>query len=193
VPFGLTNYADSFPGWISLKPATLWALLEDLVASLEQNGVLRVAFCNAHLEPAHVRVLRGVAGDHAAPPAKCRAQVVFPDHTRRRWAATLGEEFAGGDCHAGRYETSIVMAEDPAGVREARRKALPPVSIGLIAAMQRGVRGFAAAGAREAYCGDPASASAGEGEELVDRLATMVETTCRETWPEAFGAEPGAS
>jgi creatinine amidohydrolase len=103
-----------------------------------------------------VKVLRGVALDHAER-TKEKAQVLFPDNTRRRWAETLGEEFRSGDCHAGRYETSLVLASDPASVRE-RRAELAPVAIDLLAKMQTGVRSFVQAGAKDAYCGDPASA-----------------------------------
>jgi len=59
---------------------------------------------------------------------------VLADVSRRRWAATLGDEFASGDCHAGSYESSIVMAADPSSVREKERAALAPVAIGLILA-----------------------------------------------------------
>jgi creatinine amidohydrolase len=184
LPFGLTNYTDGFAGWLSLKSGTLWALLEDLITSLEQHGVRRVVYCNAHLEPAHVNVLRGVAGDHTKLTAE-HAQVLYPDPTRRRWAGTLGDEFASGDCHAGRYETSIVLAADAPHVRAEHRQ-LPRVDIGLLAKMQGGVRSFAAAGAAQAYCGDPAAATADEGRALVARLAEMVAQTVREAWPELY-------
>ncbi len=185
VNYGLTRYTDGFAGWITLRPGTLWALLEDLVESLEDQGVRRIVFCNAHLEPEHVQILRGVAGDRAAPAAH-QARVVFCDNTRRRWAETLGAEFQSGECHAGRYESSIVMAADPDGVRDAARVALPEKTIGLMAKMQAGVRTFREAGAELGYCGDPAAASADEGRELVERLAAMVVTMVAETWPELF-------
>ncbi|TAJ16373.1 MAG: creatininase family protein [Planctomycetota bacterium] len=184
LPFGLTNYTDGFAGWLSIKSGTLWALLEDVIQSLEQHGVRRIAFCNAHLEPAHVKVLRGVAGDHAALTSE-HAHVVFPDPTRRRWAGTLGEEFASGDCHAGRYETSLVLAHDEPNVRGAYRS-LARVDVGLVAKMQAGVRSFVEAGAAQAYCGDPASASPAEGRDLAARLAEMVHATAREAWPELW-------
>lgn len=185
VVYGLTHFTDGFAGRISLRPGTLWALLEDVVESLEDQGVRYVVFSNAHLEPAHVAILRGVAGD-AAEPRPHHAQVLFPDNTRRRWAATLGEEFQSGDCHAGRYESSIVMAADPEGVREDRRTALEPLEIGLIEKMKGGAKTFVQAGAEEAYCGDPGAASAAEGEDLIDQLATMIVESAREAWPELF-------
>jgi creatinine amidohydrolase len=150
--------------------------------------VRRIVFSNAHLEPEHVKVLRGVAGDFAERASE-RPEVVFPDNTRRRWAATLGAEFASGDCHAGRYESSLVLFADPGAVREAARAKLPPLRIDLIEKMRAGVTTFLDAGAERAYCGDPAAASAAEGRELVERLAEMIVACVREAWPELFERE----
>ena len=184
LPYGVTYYTDGFEGRVTLRTGTLWAVLDDVVESLEEQGVRRIVFSNAHLEPAHVQVLRGVAMDHAERTQE-KAQVLFPDNTRRRWAETLGQEFKSGDCHAGRYETSLVLAADPAAVRDAREQ-LPPVAIHLLEKMKDGVRSFAQAGASAAYCGDPAAASLGEGRELVAALARMIVESVRETWPDLF-------
>jgi len=181
--YGLTNWTCGFAGRVTLRPGTLWALLEDIVLSLERDGLRRVVFANAHLEPEHVQILRGVALDHARRTSE-RAQVVFVDVTRRAHAQELGDEFRSGDCHAGRYESSLVLAADPAAVRERERRGLPPVGIDLIAKMRSGVSSFRAAGAERAYCGDPASASAAEGEDLLRRLSAMLVASVRETWPD---------
>lgn len=183
IPYGITRFAQGFAGRITLRPGTLWALLEDVVLSLEQEGVERIVFSNGHLEPEHVEILRGVALDHPER-GPGRAQVCFPDNTRRRWAQTLGPEFAGGDCHAGSYESSILLAADPASVRDEARRALPPVAVDLVRRMKAGATSFRELGASEAYCGDPAAASAGEGEGLIERLADMIVQSVRETWPE---------
>ncbi len=185
--YGLTNWTDGFAGRITLKPGTLWALIEDIVISLEQQEVRQVVLVNAHLEPEHVEVLRGLCLDHPSRGPE-RAQLVLADVTRKRWAQTLGAEFSGGDCHAGRYESSLVLAADGSAVREMERRTLPAVSIGLLARMRAGVKTFREAGASQAYCGDPAAASAGEGEELLERLAEVVVATVREAWPDLFGA-----
>lgn len=189
VPYGVTYYTDGFEGRVTLRTGTLWALLEDLVLSLEEQGLRRIVFSNGHLEPEHVKVLRGVVLDHATLTSE-RAQVLFPDNTRRRWAETLGEEFQGGDCHAGRYETSLALAADPASVRPEAR-ALAPVAIGLLAQMKAGVRCFRDAGASAAYCGDPAAATAEEGRTHVRALARMLVESVRETWPELFAPAAG--
>jgi creatinine amidohydrolase len=183
--YGLTHWTEGFAGRISIQPGTLWALLEDVVVSLEQDGLRRIVFANAHLEPAHVQVLRGVAGDHAGR-TEARAQVLFVDVTRRKLAEQLGDEFQSGDCHAGRYETSLVLAADPAQVREEERKDLPAVRIDLLDQMKAGIESFRKAGATLAYCGDPAAASAGEGEDLLDRLADLIVASTREAWPDLF-------
>ena len=112
--------------------------------------------------------------------------VLFPDNTRRRWAQTLSAEFQSGDCHAGSYETGIVMAADPGGVREDKRRALPAVPLGLIEKMRSGARSFVQAGAEEAYCGDPAAATVAEGHQQIDALGTMIVESVRDAWPELF-------
>lgn len=182
VNYGLTHFTEGFEGRITLRPGTLWALLEDVVESLEDQGVRRIVFSNAHLEPEHVQILRGVAGD-CAELTEHKAQVLFPDNTRRRWAATLGEDFQRGD-HAGRYESSIVMAADPAAVRDEERAALPNVDVDLIGKIRSGAKSFVQAGATAAYCGNPAEASAAEGRELIEALARMIVESVKETWPE---------
>ncbi|MHC4261105.1 MAG: creatininase family protein [Planctomycetota bacterium] len=184
-PYGVTFFTDGFAARVTIRPGTLWAILEDLIESLSEQGVRRVLLCNGHLEPAHVKVLRGIALDYAED-RDGKARVVFPDNTRRRWAGTLGDEFASGDCHAGRYESSIVLAADPDKVRESELRALPEVRVDLVEKMQGGARSFQEVGADQAYCGAPAEATAEEGQDLIDRLATMVVETARETWPEAF-------
>jgi len=132
-------------------------------------------------------VLRGVLLDHAQRGQR-QAQAVLVDVTRRRNAERLGDEFKSGDCHAGRYETSLVLAEDPAAVRQDERARLAPVAIGLIEKMKAGVKTFRDAGADAAYCGDPAAASAAEGRDLVARLAAIAADTARDAWPELFAA-----
>lgn len=185
VAYSVAQFAFGFPGTITVRPSTLWNLVEDIVESLEQHGVRRVVLCNSHLELQHVKLLRGVATDHAKKTDR-HAQLIFPDITRRRWASTLGEEFLSGECHAGRYETSIVLQADAAHVRNDERAALEPKAVGLVQKMLGGAKDFLEVGADEAWCGDPASATAEEGQRLVDQLAHICVETIREEWPEIF-------
>ena len=148
---------------------------------------MRIVLSNAHLEPGHIEVIRSLVTDFAGPSdERCRDKphVIFPDNTRRRWAGTLGDEFLSGECHAGSYEASIVLAADPDAVRLNELRALPPVEIGLMEGMRAGKRSFKEMGSDAAYCGDPAAASAEEGQESIGRLADMLVTSILETWPE---------
>jgi len=185
VAYGLTHWTEGFAGRVSIRPGTLWALLEDVASSLEQDGLRRIVFANGHLEPEHVQVLRGVAMDRAERSPD-RAQVLFVDVTRRTNAEKLGQEFRSGDCHAGRYESSLVLAADPDAVRDRERRELAPVRIDLLEKMKAGVASFRKAGADLAYCGDPAAASVAEGEELLEALSAMIVAACREAWPDLF-------
>ena len=187
VPYGVTHWTHGFAGTITLRPGTLWSLLEDIIESLEEAGVRHVVFSNGHLEPGHIEVLRGLPLDYQEQK-KGSAQVIFPDNTRRRWAQTLGEEFKGGDCHAGRYESSIILKADPDSVREEERVALEPVSIGLLERIRAGAKSFKECGADQAYCGAPAEASAAEGEAHIEQLANMIVTSIEEAWPALFEA-----
>lgn len=192
IPFGLTEYTRGFAGRISLQPGTLWALVEDVIVALELQGIEHVLIVNGHLEPAHVEVLRGVLLDHAKRGHR-KAHAILADVTRRKNAARLGAEFQSGDCHAGRYESSLVLAADPGAVREAERNRLPAVAIDLIVKMKQGVKTFQDAGADEAYCGDPAAATAAEGRDLVESLGAIALDTARDAWPHLFARADAVS
>ncbi|MEO8554233.1 MAG: creatininase family protein, partial [Kofleriaceae bacterium] len=87
---------------------------------------------------------------------------------------TLSAEFKSGQCHAGRYETSIMMAAAPELVTEGLRTRLPAVPISLSDKLRDGVVTFEDMGMQAAYAGDPASASIEEGDQLIQRLGEMV-------------------
>src|SRR3989454_8553287 len=116
------EFAARFPGTVSLRPATVTALLVDVARSLGQHGFRVVVVANAHLDPAHVAAIEAAVGQQRRDNG---ARIVFPDVTKRPWALRLTEEFRSGACHAGQYESSIVMAARPELVREAIRRSLP--------------------------------------------------------------------
>lgn len=175
-------FAAAFPGTISVGPETIAALVTEIARGLAAQGVRVLALANAHFDPAHVQALRTTAERIAAEGA---VRVAFPDLTRRRWAERLTDEFRSGACHAGRYESSIVLAERPELVRESLRSALAPVWHSLSQAIAEGKRTFQEAGGAHAYFGDPASASAAEGRETVRVLGEIL--------AEAVGEVSGSS
>ncbi|MCK6485611.1 MAG: creatininase family protein [Phycisphaerae bacterium] len=164
----VTTYAAGFAGSIDLRVETARSLLEDMLSACSRHGPATVALINSHLEPGHIQLLQEAA---AAP--RDRPRVLFVNHCRKPWALELGNEFKSGDCHAGRYETSLLLASHWADAIDATYRQLPPVQAGLVAKMKAGVRAFDEMGADQAYFGEPAQASAEEGERLWSVLVRM--------------------
>lgn len=171
ISYSVTDYAAGFAGSLSLPAEVATAHVSAVLQAAARAGFAPLAIANAHLEPAHIATLAAAA---AACTAATGVAVAFPDVTRRRLAERLTEEFQSGACHAGRYETSLVMADDGEAVREERRRALPPVEISLVDAMRAGQHDFIQAGGTQAYFGWPADASAAEGQQTYDVLATLL-------------------
>lgn len=165
------GFARGFPGTVSLRPETVTAVLVDLAASLARWGIPSLAIANAHLDPDHLGSLYAAV---AAIGASGAPAVVFPDVTRKPWALRLGDEFRSGACHAGRYEGSVVMASRPDLVRDDLRRRLAANPRSLSVAIRQGQTSFAQAGGPEAYFGDPAAASAAEGEATIRVLGEIL-------------------
>lgn len=165
--YGVTEFAAGFAGTVTISPATLESLIVDLARSLEGQGFGPLVLVNHHLEPAHFDSL------HRAAEAARPCRVLVPDHRRRPWALELGEEFCRGGSHAGRYETSLVLAADPGRVFEGKRE-LPVLDVDLGKRIREGARTFRELGGDRAYFGDPASASEEEGNRLFHVLARQV-------------------
>lgn len=165
-------FAAGFTGTISLRPSVMRDQIVDIAAALAGHGFRCLAIANAHFDPAQVAVLRETIDQIRAAGAPL---VAFPDLTRRETAARLTDEFRSGACHAGQYETSIVLAEKPDLVRESERRTLEPYLRSLSQAIREGVRTFDEAGGGQAYFGAPAAATADEGRRTVDTLGALLE------------------
>jgi creatinine amidohydrolase len=162
VHYGVTRYAAAFPGTVSIGEDTLRALVTEIAAS-----VGTVVLVNSHFEPEQVDTLRSTG-------------LPLLDLTRRAQAERLTEEFRSGSCHAGRYETSLVLADRPELVNVERMQALEERHVDLPAAIRAGQTDFVALGMDEAYCGAPAQASAEEGRETFETLTDMLVELIRE-------------
>jgi creatinine amidohydrolase len=177
--YGVTNFGMPFAGTITIPPDTLTQLVEAICRSLASHGFNIIVFSNHHLEPAHFQAIKEGARRVTASGV---AKVAVPDVRSERWAAALTEEFRAGARHAGSYETSLVMADRPELVRESERTALSPVWIDLPdRILNHGARTFKEAGSEEAYFGDPARASATEGQQIFEALAQMIAANVEET------------
>ncbi len=166
------GFARGFAGTLSLSPETVLATLVDIARGLTWHGFGALAIANAHLDPAHLASLEAAVNairrDGGLP-------VVFPNLAAKPWALRLTEEFKSGACHAGQFETSIVLAERPDLVRETIRATLPANPASLSRAIREGKQSFEEAGGPRAYFGYPAQATAEEGRATVEVLGAILD------------------
>jgi creatinine amidohydrolase len=173
LPYGVTRYASAFPGAVSVTEATLRAVVVDVCSSLVSQGLRRIVVVNNHFEPEHVATLRSAVDELGGA-------VGHLDLVRRRNAERLTEEFRSGSCHAGRYETSLVLADQPRLVDTGVMRGLPAVAVDLPSAMRAGHKDFRDMGMADAYCGAPAESSADEGLSTFDTLTDLLVEAIRD-------------
>ena len=171
--YGVTRYSAAFPGAVSIGEETLRALVVEICQSLAAQGLGRIVIVNNHLEPEQVHTLRETVGELGGA-------IRLFDPTRRQVASELTEEFRSGAGHAGRYETSLVLADASGLVRRERMESLESRMIDMQAEIAAGRTDFVAMGMDQAYCGAPAEASAEEGEQTFARLTELVVALVRE-------------
>lgn len=172
MPYGVTDFAAGFPGAVSMPEGALVAILCAGAQAWLAEGFRHVALINHHLEPGQLAAVakaqRQIAEAHGA------ASVSAPAVVSGRWGRRLTEEFRQGACHAGQYETSMILASDGELVRDT--EGLPALDVSLSVAIKAGVRTFKAAGMSAAYTGQPDGATAGEGATTYDLHGEMVAT-----------------
>lgn len=177
IAYGVTRLAQDFDGGVTLRPGTLWALVEDMLLSLRQDGICQLLCCNAHHEWEQRRTLLNLATDYVRRGAG-ECQLIVPDDPRARL-----EEI---ECHGGRRETSLMLAVAPERVRVDLLSDLPEVSLELPLAEPGKNRSLLKLGATAGYCGDPGAAQAVEGRELLVDLARAHVEHCERHWPDLF-------
>jgi creatinine amidohydrolase len=177
IAYSVTDFSNDFAGTISIRKETAAAVIRDICDSLYKQGARLIAIANSHLEPEHIASINDAVEKVKEETGRA---IVFPDKRRRRWAATLSEEFRRGDCHAGSYETSLVMAARPELVRDEIRQQLDRVPISIAEKIKEGARTFTEAGGTQAYFGDPRAASREEGEAMYEALSEMMVTAVME-------------
>ena len=166
------EFAADFAGTISLPPDHVTRTIVGIARSVAGHGFPLLAVANSHLDPSHLQSLRDAV---AICEEDGRLKFVFPDLTRKPWTLRLSEEFQSGACHAGQFETSVVLAASPELVRENLRRELPSNPSSLSVAIREGKSTFVEAGGPRAYFGHPADASAAEGESTIETLGAILE------------------
>ncbi|MEV0358606.1 mycofactocin biosynthesis peptidyl-dipeptidase MftE [Nocardia sp. NPDC050697] len=162
LPYGSSGEHAGFPGTLSIGQAALELVLVELCRSATDSldRVLLVSGHGGNAEPLRraCALLRGEGRD---------VRFFLPQYP--------------GDAHAGRSETALQLALDPARVRldraepgetRALRELLPALRSG-------GVRAVSANG----VLGDPAGATAAEGTALLDRIVTDLIEHAGRWWP----------
>ncbi|MEU6200749.1 mycofactocin biosynthesis peptidyl-dipeptidase MftE [Streptomyces sp. NPDC047061] len=154
--FGASGEHTDFPGTVSIGHEALRAVIVELTRSLSLWAG-RVAFVNGH-------------GGNTATLDAALTQLRAEGHD----AVWTGCAPPGGDAHAGRTETSLLLHLEPERVRLADAVAGDPrpLTALLPELVARGVRAVSPSG----VLGDPAGASAAEGRRAMD---AMVAATVR--------------
>jgi creatinine amidohydrolase len=183
--YAITDYSRDFSGTISIRKETFQNLLRDISDQIAELSIGLLCIVNSHLEPEHIQAIQEFAHSYK------KLKVLFPDKTKKPWGSLLTAEFKEGACHAGSYETSLVLRVREDLVNE-NRKELPENKVNLAQLMKAGVKNFRQAGANEAYFGNPAAATKEEGEETYRILTRMiVETVLREIVQSKPGPDAG--
>ncbi|MPQ98950.1 mycofactocin biosynthesis peptidyl-dipeptidase MftE [Modestobacter sp. I12A-02628] len=152
--YGASGEHEGFPGTVSIGTAALTAVLVEVGRSaLRWAGRLLVV--NGH--GGNLDALRA-----AVPLLRAEGRDVA-------WVPCA---VPGGDAHAGRTETSLMVHVEPAAVRleHAEPGVTTPVAELLPRLRREGVRGVSPGG----VLGDPAGASAAEGAALLDAMVARV-------------------
>jgi creatinine amidohydrolase len=170
--YAAAPFAADFPGTLSPDAGVLPQQIVGVAESLARHDFEVLVIANAHLDPTHLAALHAAVSALHQPG---RIRVVFPDVTQKPWATRLTAEFKSGACHAGRYETSLVMAIRPDLVREDVRRRLPPNARSLSVAIAAGQTSFVEAGGPSAYFGYPAEATLEEGRSSLAALGAILE------------------
>ena len=150
VPYGSSGEHAGFAGTLSIGAAAMELVVLELVRSAD-------AFAGVVLVSGH--------GGNAAPVAAAVRTLLDEGRRVLAWSPRV----EGGDAHAGRTETSLLLALSPASVQEARAEAgdTRPLAEVMGALRAGGVASVSANG----VLGDPTGASPAEGAALLDAMA----------------------
>jgi mycofactocin precursor peptide peptidase len=165
--YGASGEHQGFAGTLSIGHEALRAVLVELGRSAGL-WASRLVFVNGHggnlpTVPEAVRQLRREGRD----------------------VAWFGCAVPGGDAHAGRTETSLLLALDPGVVR--REAAQPGNTTPLAELLPTLVRGGVAAASPNGVLGDPRGAAAAEGSEIIETIVARLRNALAHWTPDTSG------
>ncbi|MET9387114.1 mycofactocin biosynthesis peptidyl-dipeptidase MftE [Streptomyces sp. NPDC002928] len=172
ITYGASGEHAGFPGTVSIGHEALHVLLVETVRSLSLWAG-RVVFVNGH-------------GGNVATLDAALCQLRDEGHD----VAWLGCEIPGGDAHAGRSETSVMLHLAPDDVRLPAAVAgdTRPLAVVLPELMAHGIRAVSPSG----VLGDPAGATAEEGRALLRAMVSAAVRLITEGDVDARGRLVGA-
>jgi len=162
LPIGCASEHLGFPGTLHLEPATLVAVLRDTIRALGRHGITRVFLFSAHggnAEPLRAALpeLRRACAPVAVDAFTDLGRLTVVLHAV---SAACGIAPASAGHHAGETETSMLLALDPARVRN---DALAPGLLTTADDPQRLFYPDLRANAPDGTVGDPRGADAARG------------------------------
>ena len=169
LPFGCSQEHQGFTGTLSLRVATLLAVIQDLATDLARQGVRRLAIVNGHGGHAIL--------DHLAKETTQGSSLqIIPLPLRAQWEAAVKASglpvTVSEDMHAGAIETSILLALSPETVSELPQDHLAPDRryLNLL-----GLKAYAP----EGYVGRPRAANKEAGEKMLQVLTAEMQETLK--------------
>jgi mycofactocin system creatininase family protein len=164
VAYSASGEHASFAGTLLVDHFVLADLLMELIRSA------RASFAGVVLVSTHGGNYEGLS----LVVERCRAD----RESALVWAAAV----AGGDAHAGRTETSLMLAIDPGAVRTelSERGCTAPLDVLMPRLRAEGVRPISSNG----VLGDPQGASAAEGELLLTAMSADLAGAVGAHWPD---------
>ncbi|RFU22366.1 creatininase family protein [Geodermatophilus marinus] len=186
--WGVNVVSAGFPASYSVRPEIIREVMADLVAGMARDGFGSVFCFSGHGDALHNETVHagarlaaertGVDVSFVADPALVARLGLSPDDPHLTVTDPAGERparaGAGIDVHAGRWESAMMMVSCPDLVREETRRTLRPTGLGAadLAVWRRGA-GHARRTTPQGYLGDPAAASAAEGDHLFAEAARL--------------------
>jgi mycofactocin precursor peptide peptidase len=153
LPYGASGEHAGFAGTLSVGQDALEQVVTELVRSAD-------AFAGVVLVSAH--------GGNAGPLARAVTTLTAEGRRVLAWSPRLGG-WPGADAHAGRTETSLLLALAPASVRPEVAAPGNTRPLEQLAAALRS--GGVAAVSPNGVLGDPTGATAAEGRRILDAMA----------------------
>jgi creatinine amidohydrolase len=164
----------SFAGTVNIASEVFGTVLRSLLAQIGAMGIRTAALVSSHVDPEHLLTVHSSIKAAAGSFGLEDMRIVFPMLLKEPWVSRLPEEFRRGGAHGGQVETSCMMALQADKIREDVRKKLAKVDADLTTAFRDGKKTFEQCGGSQAYFGNPAAATAADGEKYLDLLGDIV-------------------